>query len=92
VGRPGLWDNWQPPQPPDPEPDVVPMYGCRPFTPATRCRDIHKEPIPRGSRLYCECGAECGFEHWECMRIGPHDEEPPKAKRSYAPAKRKGGK
>jgi hypothetical protein len=42
-------------------PRAVPMYGTKTFTPQTRCSDIHRRPIPRGSSLYCEV---CG--DWGC--------------------------
>jgi hypothetical protein len=41
-------------------PELVPLYGCKPFTPATRCQDVHHGPLPVFSRCYCEVCSHTG--------------------------------
>jgi hypothetical protein len=45
-----------------PEKSIKPMFGCASYTPQTTCEHIHKQPIPRGSRLYCPVCHSSGFE------------------------------
>lgn len=46
------------------EPDLVPLYGCRSWTPASEanCTCVHKGPIPRGHHVYCEGCSKTGIE------------------------------
>lgn len=76
----------------DPEPHLEPMYGCKPFTPATTCRDIHHRPIRFGSHMYCEACGKSGCDHWRALKRDPKsDPKPEGKKRAYTKGKLKGG-
>jgi hypothetical protein len=73
-------------------PRVVPSYSCRPFTPQTRCEDVHRGPIPAGSHIYCEPGA-C-----TCAEIARHPAlkrdprtDPRPERRSHSKSRLRGG-
>jgi hypothetical protein len=52
--RTSHWSDWVPPDPAPPPPNLVPIYGCKPFVPGTTCDDVHPAgPIPRGSACCC---------------------------------------
>ena len=59
------WVDWVPPSPKssDTTPELVPMFGPLPFTPATECRVIHPQGIEPGSVLCCAVCHESGVDH-----------------------------
>lgn len=54
--------------------NLVPMYGSKPFTPLTKCGDVHRGPIPIYSRCYCEVCGKTG-EHIERRLAKPTPQE-----------------
>ncbi len=46
------------------EPVLVPMYGCRSWTPMSEkdCGCVHKGPIPKGHHVFCEGCSKTGIE------------------------------
>lgn len=72
-------------------PNVIPRYGCKPFTPLTRCEDIHHGPIKSGSLDYCEVCGRAGCDHWPRLGIPKTGSSKVRGKRAYVRRKLRGG-
>lgn len=64
-------ERWRDYMPTYPRIDVEPLYGPAPFTPRTRCCDVHSGPIRRGSPFYCEVCGSYGRDGFESVHQHP---------------------
>lgn len=77
--------------PPGPRgPQVIPMYGCKSYTPLTECSDIHRGPIRPNSMVYCEVCGRAGCDHWPRLEI-PKNPIVGKGRPRYVKRKLRGG-
>jgi hypothetical protein len=68
------WADWLPPDL-SPPPRLEPIFGCQPFGQMTACEDVHRGPIPPGSRCCCMVCNRSGLDHVPAVFTDRHADD-----------------